>query len=111
MKSTLLTAAILMLATSPVLADHSRNPSSQIFTEHLPAWLRGDNQTAGGPANELIPESGLRSYPPARYTATGRGPAIIAPDLEARLLDDASSAAPEVVELGPANNPHARVQR
>lgn len=56
-------AALAALATSgfqPALADRSRNPGLAIDQEHLPSWMRGTNDEAGGPANELIDDGGAR---------------------------------------------------
>ncbi len=68
-------AALAALATSgfqPALADQSRNPGLAIYQEHLPSWMRGTNDEAGGPANELIDNGGAR-LPPSRYAVSPGG--------------------------------------
>ncbi len=90
-KSTTLAALATFAVLSPQAADadHSRNPGLAIHQEHLPSWMRGTNDEAGGPANELIDNGGTR-LPQSRYavspgaiaaypTATGSLPRPSAP--------------------------------
>lgn len=100
-------AAFAALGLQPALADHSRNPGLAIHQEHLPDWMRGTNDEAGGPANELI-DNGTTRLPPSHYAA-GSG---------ANAVDPAASSTIELVAplMGRAypvygNSPHSSMQR
>jgi hypothetical protein len=68
-------ATFAALDVSSALADHSRNPGLSLYQEHLPDWMQGTNDEAGGPANELIGRGGMR-LPQSRYAVSPGAVAI-----------------------------------
>ncbi len=100
-------AALGVLATSgfqPALADHSRNPGLAIYQEHLPSWMRGTNDEAGGPANELIGSGGRLP----QSTDVGDSQAF-----DPALTGTLEPVAPLMGAVYPTygNSPHSTIQR
>jgi hypothetical protein len=106
-KSTTLAALATFAVLSPQAADadHSRNPGLAIHQEHLPSWMRGTNDEAGGPANELI-GNGTTRLLQSGYAHSSQA-------VDPALTGTLEPVAPLMGAVYPTygNSPHSTIQR